>query len=302
MAPFENTFSWSFSRSRTFTDCAKKYWFHYYGSWGGWDYAADERTREIYRLKNLTGLHLMAGDVVHRAIERALTAFARGTDPDPEAVLAWCKAEMQKGLIESRDDLGRNAPKKFARLAEHEYGPAPSREFLEKIAAKIGTSVRNFFTSRSFSIIREIHPDDWLAMETLDSFNFEGTKVYAVPDFAAKHEGETLIFDWKTGRPDARNKDQVVLYALFAAAKWGVDPDHVQGAPVYLLEGGDFQPLPAAAPDRERVATYMRTSIETMKKCLANPDKNEAKEPDFAPKPGNACRWCNFRSVCPDAV
>ena len=302
MAPFENTFSWSFSRSRTFTDCAKKYWFHYYGSWGGWEYAADERTREIYRLKNVTGLHLIAGDVVHRAIERALTGFARGEEPNADAMLAWCKAEMQRGLLESRDDLGREAPKKFVRLAEHEFGPGPSREMLEKIAAKVGKSVRNFFTSRSYAIIRETDPDEWLPMETLDSFDFEGTKVFAVPDFATRHDGEVLIFDWKTGRPDPRNKDQVVLYALFAAAKWGADPDHVQGAPVYLLEGGDFLPMHATAADRDRVAASMRDSIASMKQCLADADKNEAREADFAAKPGNACRWCNFRSVCPDAV
>ncbi|MHC4956164.1 MAG: PD-(D/E)XK nuclease family protein, partial [Planctomycetota bacterium] len=172
---------------------------------------------------------------------------------------------------------------------------------LEKIAAKVGKSVRNFFTSRSFAIIRETNPDDWLPMETLDSFSFEGTKVYAVPDFATRHEDEVLIFDWKTGRSDARNKDQIVLYALFAAAKWGADPDKVQGAPVYLLDGGDFKPLPASPADRERVATFMRESISEMKLRLIDPEKNEANESEFATNPGHACRWCNFRSVCPDA-
>ncbi|MHC4956369.1 MAG: PD-(D/E)XK nuclease family protein, partial [Planctomycetota bacterium] len=166
MARLENTFSWSFSRSRTFQDCPRKYWYHYYGSWGGWERDAPEQARELYRLKNVTGLHLIAGDVVHRAIERALTDLARGNPPEMEPVLAWCKSEMQKGLVESKQNLARESPKRYVRLAEHEFGPVPTRETLEKIAAKVGKSVRNFFTSRSFAIIRETNPDDWLPMET----------------------------------------------------------------------------------------------------------------------------------------
>jgi len=38
-----------------------------------------------------------------------------------------------------------------------------------------------------------------------------------------------------------------------------------------------------------------------MKQRLTDPDKNEAREGEFAATPGNACRWCNFRGVCPDA-
>jgi len=297
----ENTFSWSFSRSRTFGDCPRKYWYHYYGSWGGWDPGAPAEARELYRLKNITGLHLIAGDVVHRAIERALHDWARGLEPDAEKVVAWCKGEMQKGMKESQQEMWRESPKRYTRLFEHHYGPPPTRATLQKIANKVGTSVRNFFTSRSFALIRETDPDAWLPMETLDSFTFEGTKVYAVPDFAAKHENRVMILDWKTGRPDPKNKDQVVLYALFAAAKWDADPGAVLGAPVYLLEGGDFRPEPVSPEARERVASFMRESIAAMKSRLDDPDANVARKEAFEATPGRPCRSCNFRGVCPDA-
>ncbi|MHC4223166.1 MAG: PD-(D/E)XK nuclease family protein [Planctomycetota bacterium] len=301
MPPLENTFSWSFSRSRSFTDCPRKYWFHYYGSWGGWAPDAPAEARELYRLKQITGLHLIAGDTVHRAIERALQGLARGADPDAERAVAWCKSEMQRGLLESRDGLWMENPKRYTRLFEHQYGPAPTRETLARIATKVGTSMRNFFTSQSFGIIRETDPAQWLPMETLDSFQFEGTKVFAVPDFACREGGEVLLFDWKTGRRDARNTDQVVLYALFAAAKWGADPDKVRAAPVYLLDGGAFDASAATVEDRERVSTLMRTSIEAMRARLTDPERNVARKEDFEAAPGTICRWCNFRGVCPHA-
>ena len=300
-ARIENTFSWSFSRSRTFADCPRKYWFHYYGSWGGWERDASPEARELYRLKKLTGLHLLAGDVVHRALERALVTWKRGAKPDPEALVTWCKSEMQRQYRESHDDRGREAPARFARLFEHEYGPPPDRELLVRIAGKVGTSVRNFFVSAAFGMIRESDPEQWLPIETLDTFDFEGTKVFAVPDFALRQAGEVYIFDWKTGRKNPGNNDQVVLYALFAAAKWDADPDHVRAAPVYLLNGGDYDPQGVSQADRDRVEGIIRESIAAMRGRLDDPGQNAGRKDDFEPTPGHNCRWCNFRGVCPHA-
>ncbi len=314
--PLENVFSWSFSRHNTFRECPRKYWFQYYGSWGGWDHDAPAEARELYALKNLTNLHCLAGDVVHRALERALHAHARGETPEPEEVVAWCKGEMQRSFKESLEETPwRDQPKRATRLFEHHYPTGfggggggstggPTKDFLVRIARKIGLSVRNFFTSSSFAMIRETDTDEWLPMETLDSFNFEGTKVYAVPDFAVRHRAEVLILDWKTGRPNPKNRDQVVLYTLFAAAKWDVDPETVQAAPIYLLEGGDFDPKPVTVSDRERVSDLIRSSIVGMKEVLSDADgaaPNTASKEDCKPSPGRVCRSCNFRAVCPHA-
>ena len=40
MADLVNEFSWSRSRDHTFQDCRRKYFYHYYGAWGGWDASA----------------------------------------------------------------------------------------------------------------------------------------------------------------------------------------------------------------------------------------------------------------------
>jgi len=289
------------SRARTFDECPRRYWYQYYGAWGGWDADAPAEARELYLLKNLTNLHLIAGDVVHRAIERSLCDIHRGVVPDPEKIVAWCKAEMQRAYTESREEQWRENPKEFARLFEHHYGPQPKREFLVRIAQKVGKSVRNFFRSHAFEIIRETDPAEWLPMETLDTFDFEGTVVFAVPDFACRHRGEVLLFDWKTGRPYKGNEDQVVLYAMFAAAKWDVDPDAVRAAPVYLLNGGTFKAPNITPADRERVGNFIRNSIRAMQERLVDVPTNTARMEDFETKPGPACGSCNFRGVCPGA-
>ena len=301
MADLENTFSWSLSRDRTFQDCPRRYWFQYYGAWGGWSPDAPPEARELYLLKNITNLHLLAGDCVHRAIERVLGQFRRGQPADAEATVLWCKQEMQRSLEESRKGLWRENPKRFVRLFEHHYGPAPDRAVLETIAGKVGGSVRGFFASEAYALIRESDAALWLPIETLDSFVFEGTKVFAVPDFALRRDGEVILFDWKTGRKDERNEDQVALYALFAAAKWGADPARVRGAPVYLLAGARFEAQRVTAEDMGRVGARMRASILEMRRRLADPDRNDARRQDFEPHPGAVCSRCPFRGACPDA-
>ena len=297
----ENTFSWSLSRNRTFNECPRRYWFHYYGAWGGWESDAPPDVRELYLLKNITNLHLIAGDCVHRVIERVLQDLREGRQVFPEASVAWCKTQMQRAFKESQREDWRNHPKRYARLFEHHYGPKPDRPLLERIATKIGTSVRTFFNSECYALIRETDPGEWLTMETLDSFEFEGTKVFAVPDFAVRHLGETLLFDWKTGRKDARNNDQLVLYALFAVQKWGVDLASMRAAPVYLLTGGDFSAKPISPEDVAHVREMMRKSIAEMRGGLEDAAGNAARKEDFRPRPGYACRSCPFRGVCPEA-
>ena len=53
MADFKNKFSWSKSRDSIFRDCKRKYFFNYYGSWGGWEISSPERIKKIYYLKKI---------------------------------------------------------------------------------------------------------------------------------------------------------------------------------------------------------------------------------------------------------
>ena len=39
-AELKNEFSWSNSRDATFRECPRRYYFRYYGSWGGWSVSA----------------------------------------------------------------------------------------------------------------------------------------------------------------------------------------------------------------------------------------------------------------------
>src|SRR5690606_3120172 len=64
--------SWSISRRQTLDECARKYYWQYYGSHNGWERDAPALAKEAYRLKQLTNLYLVLGDALHQAAASAL--------------------------------------------------------------------------------------------------------------------------------------------------------------------------------------------------------------------------------------
>src|SRR2546426_5726742 len=120
MAELTNEFSWSRSRDNAFQECKRKYFYHYYGAWGGWDAAAPQEVRRLYILKQLASRQQWAGRAVHDAIEMALHAFAHGREIPVEPFIADVIERMRGEWRSSQAGRYRENPKSTA-LFEHEY-------------------------------------------------------------------------------------------------------------------------------------------------------------------------------------
>jgi len=105
-AELKNEFSWSSSRDATFRECPRRYYFRYYGSWGGWSVSADPRTRKLYVLKQLRTRQMWAGAAVHERIKASLRDIRRGGEPMPaeDAVEAALSAMRTEYLASNRRD------------------------------------------------------------------------------------------------------------------------------------------------------------------------------------------------------
>src|SRR5262245_39407157 len=117
MAKLENEFSWSKSRDGVFLECPRRYWFQYYGSWGGWEIGADPRTREIYVLKQVKSRQMWAGERVHAAIERSLKMMRASSRPlavNVDEIVAITLDEMRLDFKSSREGFYRRRPKSCA--------------------------------------------------------------------------------------------------------------------------------------------------------------------------------------------
>jgi len=287
----ENEFSWSKSRDAKFRECPRAYWFHYYGAWGGWSADAPERARTLYRLKNLRSRWMWAGDVVHRCIERALTNLRRGIAPlAPDAAIDATIQTMRDEWRLSRSGAAKE------RLAEHEYAlPVPDAEWQDN-ADHVRQCLWNFYASRQWEALAKLAAERWLEIESLESFQLDGTRVFVKVDAAWRDDdGHVVLVDWKTGRAPM----QVATYVLHAARAWGADPGEV-GTRLAHLATGHTETVRLGPRALEAAVSRIRASIRDMRQLLADDDGgNVAREADFPPvDEPRVCGRCNFRRVC----
>jgi len=293
-----NELSWSKSRAGVFAECRRRYYLHYYGAWGGWDAEADPATRALYVLKQLGTRQMWAGRLVHETIERALLAVRDGYALSETSLIEHTVRQMREEWKGSRAGVYRDTPKRTA-LFEHEYRvPIRDGEW-QALRDHVVRCLKNFHRLPLLGDIKRTPTERWIMIEDIGSFVFEGTTIFAAPDFGYWSEGDRLqLVDWKTGGNGEDAALQLGGYALYALAVLGVDPARVDLLEVNLRDSR-VTGHRCDAETLERVREHIRLSIRSMKAYLKDPEKNLAVEADFERTEDlRICRWCNFRSVC----
>jgi hypothetical protein len=296
---FANEFSWSKSRDELFRECRRKYYYDKYGSWGGWEEGADERIRALYVAKNLKSRHMWVGEVVHRTVENILRALRSGVRKRAEEALEEMTGGMRRDFRESREGRYRKNPKRFCGLFEHEYDIPVKDEEWFRLHEKARACILHFMGSEILDEIKQMPENDWLTLEGLLEFRFEGTKIYLKMDFASRVDGGILIVDWKTGeKDDVDSNVQLSCYGLFAVEEWGFGPGEVTTVE-YNLSSKNEKRSTLVPANLDWVKHYIRSSTAAMKQLLYNPALNQAREEDF-PFTDNdlSCTWCQFKALC----
>jgi hypothetical protein len=295
---FKNEFSWSKSRDEVFNECRRQYYFQYYGSWGGWDENAPERTRNIYVFKQLTSRHMWVGDLIHRAVERSLKNLQSRVELlSCDRIVEITKNLMRNEWKNSRDKNYWSRPKSTA-LYEHEYEIPVSDEEWKALAGKLETCLRNFYGSELFREIQKLSLDSWLEVENLSSFDFEGTKIWVKIDFSYRRGKRITIVDWKTGHTGGDSTLQQACYALYGTNMWKVAPNQIDTVTLNV-SNNVIEERAISKADVERTKDYIRGSIRDMRALLRNSDSNEVGENDFSKTDNERlCELCKFKKVC----
>ena len=181
MPELSNTFSWSRSRDNTFQECRRRYFYQYYGAWGGWEADAPAETRRLYVLKQLSSRQQWAGRVVHDAVEMALRAFAHGRELPPEPFIRDVVERMRQDWRSSHARRYWETPKTAA-LFEHEYGVDVKAETWQALSRHVASCVRTFFRLPLLAEIRRTPLEHWLIEYSSKAFEFEGTAIWVTPD------------------------------------------------------------------------------------------------------------------------
>lgn len=296
---FKNRFSWSRSRDELFNRCHREYYYHYYGYWGGWDSLVDKRVRQLYVLRNLKNRHMWLGTTAHSSIKQMIKEVQNGQNPDLYNHIARLHNRIEREFNESSTGLYKKFPKYKLGLFEHEYELPISKDEWKETTDNAEKCLTIFFNSDVFQYIQSVDPSNYLIIEKLDNFDFEGTTVWVGLDFALKDGDNLLIFDWKTGKVRRVEMDvQLACYSLYALEKFGYLPENIvcKRYNVFLDVVDDFK---ISSELISGVKNYMRGSISSMKNLLVDVGENIAREDDFEVTQDNStCKSCNFRKVC----
>lgn len=297
----KNEFSWSKSRDEAFRECLRRYYFQYYGFWGGWERDADARARQLYVLKNLQSRQMWAGSRVHAAIRHVLEHVRKGVPPPAlERMEEETLNAMREDFRNSRAKKYREQPKKTCGLFEHEYEvPVPDEEW-KKNAEHVRLCLRNFYGSEIFKRLCGVPAADWLEVEDLASFQLDGLRVMVQLDASHKEDGRIVIYDWKTGRIEPGRADlQFACYVLYAMDKWKVTASQVTAMEFNLPTATEIR-HEVTDEQLETAKDYIRESADEMLFPLADPENNVAEEDAFEfTEDERACKRCNFVKVCP---
>jgi hypothetical protein len=299
--PIRNTFQWSVSRDRTFRMCPRQYWFAHYGFWGGWEWEIDERTREIYMLKQLKTRPVWVGEVVHACIQRSLENMSRRVPLLPlDEILRITRDQMRTDFRQSRDGVYRENPKAACGLFEHEYRvPVSDAEWLES-AEQVDQCLRNFYASDAFEQLSRTDPQDFLEIEAFSRFEIDGIPISVKLDCATREKDHIVVWDWKTGKWEGADKQwQLACYAFYVQQAYGVPIHAVRQRRVDLMRGGEIHEVVFQERGVGELLSYIRGSVADMMALLDDPTNNLATEDRFVKVVRReACGRCSFARVC----
>ncbi len=318
---FTNRFGYSISRESMFDECPRRYYFHYYLSWRGWERTAPAVVREAFKLKRLVSTALWRGQLVHYIASKVLQSMkVKGRVPDRGDVTSYMLDLFRKQLTFSSSGRYLSEPKKrgnrlrieWLALFEHEYRIDIPDERIEQAKRECIECIENLFECSILDRIGGSDPASW-TIEDLDhaefsqSFMLDGVKIFAKTDFMYRgNDGTFNIIDWKTNRRTGsgsagRARVQLGIYAFHAREMLGQSLETIRLYEVNLLQGGRIIEHAADEEALEAASDHIRSGIDKLSSRLVDRDmgRNEPLSPAHFPTVENKrCRTCNFYRIC----
>lgn len=307
MAELKNTFSWSFSAARDFETCRRRRYWSKYAMWGGWNRSAPDISQRAYRLNKMDSGPGLMGQAVEEAVMWVFRQKLAGLEVTvDQAYETVAKPFLNRCWKESKDGQWKQQPKKYCCLHEHYYPDfVRNPEWPKDTVEKTKLCIENFI-KMVLPRFAEVAPADVLEIATVEkgdpeSFEFEGVKIYAIPDFVYRVGDQLHIHDWKAGRAHDHHLDQVSLYGLWANVKHGYAPEKVNVFVEYL-QLGKVTAKQLTPEDLEAVKASIEESVADMTEYLEGADRKRnvpvgIEEWDLAPD-RSPCQRCSFFELC----
>ncbi|NQT02202.1 MAG: PD-(D/E)XK nuclease family protein [Planctomycetes bacterium] len=309
MAELINTFSWSVSASRDFDECRRKRYLARYAMWNGWKDQATDIQRAAYRLSKMENRFILQGNAVEMAVIWAIRQQQEGKAVTmDQAYAVAARPFLNQCWKESSKKMWKSNPKKFCCLQEHyypEHNTQPESEMTARMIDEIKQCLSNFI-QEGLPRFKGIEEAQEVKIATVDSgdpesFQFEGLKIYAIPDYVYKKDDQIHIHDWKSGNPRPFHNDQMALYSLWANVKHNAPVGNIHVHLEYLLSG-TVQSAVLTKNEFQKISRLIRCSVAEMAEYLVDGDirKNKPLPQEDWEMAADiyACKRCKFFELC----
>lgn len=175
---------WSHSRETTLQACARRYYYRYLLTRGGWKRSAPARTRLAYVLSRLTTLDLALGTVLHMLAARIACRVLSGRTPPPVDVLrAFARAHLN-GLIRNGRDLKSFSadPAGHPVLLEAYYERELQDGQIKRVREKLERCTAHLAESTVWPELASCEPRQVHSIDAPSAFTVAGITVWAAPD------------------------------------------------------------------------------------------------------------------------
>ena len=283
----EQEFSWSLSRANLFDFCPRAYFYHYYGSAGGFERFSD--AEQLYQLKKLQSLDLWINSVCTEVLR---DFFYEGSDNFN--ILRAAKRYFNRGarslsLREWRDD-----PQQL-NLFESYYGITEINDLLEQGMDFLENSIASLLESGLSAYLGEI---PYLYRRVL-SFpvctNIAKLKVWCSPVLAWREDGLLKFLTLNNGHYNKiRAHHTAALHKIFAFNNLRVKPERVVTLN-FDLTNGETSALSDEEINISELIDYIKDSSAKM--LALSTDHNSILEENFLKNTDN-CEKCKFKKYC----
>ncbi|CAG0993741.1 hypothetical protein ANAEL_02455 [Anaerolineales bacterium] len=294
--------AWSFSRRSTLEQCARRYYYEYYGS-SKKTAKNEENKNELYFLKHLQNRYERTGAILHLVISHYLRKMQQGETLSSNRLEGWVKKLFEKdleisiGYSKTTPPDGQYPP---VILQELYYDIPNALVLCHEAFDNIIQALHNFYSSSIYARFRELGGKSNSLVEYSFKISKRSFRIDGRIDLSYRDDKKLVIVDWKSGSKDGGGEDSLQLstYALWGVEYYPCSSKDIEVMKAFLREN---EVVKFSVDERLLNVAQARISQDVERMTSLGKYGEDAIADAFSPCGQVAvCRLCAYRRLCPE--
>ena len=287
----KNSFSWSFSRYNLFRYCERAYFYHYYGSWNGWDTYAPMDAKEAFKLKHLISKELWLNIILKKSLLNTINSKSFSKTNFAAKFKYESHRVFSSEISSLYSEEWKNDPKIIC-IDEIYYKESSLNQVIDWIRNYLSKRINILQQSKLFSEFDGLPYPAFVNTESPLTFTINDIPVWFSPDLIWAHQGKINIlnlnnsFGWSL---------LASLNMIYAEQNYNYQPADIVCHSLFIDQDSSFSVY--AVRSKKEVIEIITDSSKEMRSRLTFDQKAYIENFSKTIKQ-KKCRTCCFREIC----